>query len=110
MIWGLLARRARQAASQPFAVSRMAAIVISAASRSFSNADPTLLALTVARRSVPSRPASQVSLVSLAAARRAVRAPAPAAPSALMLAAARKMNVPRTPPLVSRAAVIVVHK
>lgn len=108
MIWGLISRR--RVEDQPFTVKRIAAIVLQAAARTFSNADPSLLGAQVARRAPAHRPQAQVSLVSFSAARRAPISPAPAAPSALVMTAARKMNLTPTTPLVSRAALIVVHK
>lgn len=109
MIWGVLARRREMAAESPFGVSRMAAAVVHAAARTFSNADVSLLGLTAARRMTPQPGRADVSLLGLTAARRMTPQTATAAPSLVGLVAARKMNEPATPTLVSRMSVAVVH-
>lgn len=108
MIWGLWSRRRAQHASD-FNVSRMAVAVVHAASRTFSNADPSLVVLTAARKMTPQTPSAAPSLATLTAARRMAPQTPSAAPSLAALTAARKMNEPQTPGLVSRMAVVVVH-
>lgn len=109
MIWGILAKRRNVSASKPFNVSRMAVAVVHAASRTFSNADVSLVGLTAARRMNKQMGRADVSLASLTAARRMSKQTGRADASLVGLTAARKMNEPPTPGLVSRMAVVVVH-
>lgn len=109
MIWGILAKRRGEGGGTPFNASRMAVAVVHAASRTFSDADVSLLGLTAARRMTPQMGRADVSLLEMIAARR-MRPQTPAAtPGLATLTAARKMNEPKTSGLVSRMAVVVVH-
>ena len=109
MIWGILARRRGEDAGTPFNASRIAVAVVHAASRTFSNADISLLALTAARRMNKQMGRADVSLLGMTAARRMNKQTPAATPSLVGLTAARKMNEPPTPGLVSRMSVVVVH-
>lgn len=109
MIWGLLSRRRADPEAGGFNVSRMAVAVVHAASRTFSNADVSLTALTAARRMIRQPGRADVSLAALTAARRMTPQTGTAAPSLAALTVARKMNEPDTNPHASRMFVAVVH-
>lgn len=109
MIWGILAKRRNQDGGTPFNISRMAALVISTASRSYSNADVSLLGLVAARRMNPQMGRADVSLVGLTTARRQALTRANATVSEAVLTAARVANEPPTNAAASRMSVLVIH-
>lgn len=109
MIVGILARRRGISShGQPFRSSRMLATVIHAGSQTFSNADPTYLAMTVARSYEPQPGRGEVSMAALTVARVANTAPALGTPTHIELNVARYGNEPRTPPLARRMLVTVI--
>ena len=86
MIVGVLARRRGLGShGQPFRTSRMLTTVIHAGSQTFSNADPTHLAMTVARSYEPQPGRGDVSMAAMTVARHANAAPALAVPTHICL-------------------------
>lgn len=106
IITGILAKR-RGAPAEPITFRNAAAIVVSAGTRSYSDARVPLLAL-VASRQVRHRPRADISLVSLSAIRTS-KQPSRADVALTVLSVARLAPVSLTTARAERAAVMVVH-